>query len=72
MVFSIVGLMTMTIQVCWVRSQVDIVNYPSVVARPIKCVNDMINSGKILLKMGAKNVLIKGGHLNEKFIRDNG
>ena len=36
----------------------------------IKCVNDMINSGKILLKMGAKNALIKGGHLNEKFIYD--
>ena len=36
----------------------------------INCVNDMINSGKVLLKMGAKNVLIKGGHLNEKFIYD--
>ena len=36
----------------------------------IKCVNDMINSGKILLQMGSKNVLIKGGHLNEKFIYD--
>ena len=30
----------------------------------------MINSGKILLQMGSKNVLIKGGHLNEKFIYD--
>ena len=36
----------------------------------INCVNDMINSGRVLLKMGAKNVLIKGGHLNEKFIYD--
>ena len=36
----------------------------------INCVNDMVNSGRVLLKMGAKNVLIKGGHLNKKFIYD--
>ena len=30
----------------------------------IKSVEDMIYSGKLLLKLGAKNVLLKGGHLN--------
>ena len=30
----------------------------------------MIYAANILLKMGAKNVLIKGGHLNSKFIYD--
>jgi len=32
----------------------------------IKSVEDMIISGKALLKLGAKNVLIKGGHLKSK------
>tara|TARA_Y100001958_G_scaffold154166_1_gene142708 strand:+ start:486 stop:1322 length:837 start_codon:yes stop_codon:yes gene_type:complete len=36
----------------------------------INTVNDMIFAGKELLKLGAKNVLIKGGHLNEKYIFD--
>ena len=31
---------------------------------------DMIKAGKKLIKMGAKNVLIKGGHLKSKFIYD--
>ena len=30
----------------------------------------MINAGKILLSLGAKNVLIKGGHLKSKKIYD--
>ena len=36
----------------------------------IKNVKDMINSAKLLIKLGAKNVLIKGGHLNEIIIKD--
>ena len=36
----------------------------------IKTTNDMIEAGKILIKMGAKNVLIKGGHLNSKTLKD--
>ena len=36
----------------------------------IKNVNDMIFAGQKLLKMGAKNVLIKGGHLNTKKVFD--
>ena len=32
----------------------------------IKSPNDMIKAGKILVSLGAKNVLIKGGHLNSK------
>ena len=36
----------------------------------IKNVKDMIIAANILLKMGAKNVLIKGGHLNAKNILD--
>ena len=31
---------------------------------------DMINAGKKLLKIGAKNVLIKGGHLKSKVVYD--
>ena len=31
---------------------------------------DMINAGKILINLGAKNVLIKGGHLKSKQIND--
>ena len=30
----------------------------------------MIKAGKILLKLGAKNVLLKGGHTNSKYIED--
>ena len=30
----------------------------------------MIKSGKILIKLGAKNVLIKGGHLKSKQMYD--
>ena len=36
----------------------------------INNVNDMINASKILIKLGAKNVLLKGGHKNSKFIED--
>jgi hydroxymethylpyrimidine/phosphomethylpyrimidine kinase len=36
----------------------------------IKSVNDMIKAGKLLLKLGAKNVLIKGGHLDSKSMID--
>jgi hydroxymethylpyrimidine/phosphomethylpyrimidine kinase len=33
-------------------------------------VNDMIQAGQKLIDMGAKNVLIKGGHLKDKIITD--
>ena len=36
----------------------------------IKNTSDMINSAQILITLGAKNVLIKGGHKNSKFIED--
>ena len=36
----------------------------------IKSVNDMIDAAKILLKLGAKNVLIKGGHRKTKYMED--
>ena len=36
----------------------------------IKNSRDMIRSANILLKLGAKNVLIKGGHLRSKFMQD--
>ena len=36
----------------------------------IRSINDMIRAGKILIKFGAKNVLIKGGHLNSKQMHD--
>ena len=36
----------------------------------IKSVLDMKNAAKILLNLGAKNVLIKGGHLKSKIIQD--
>tara|TARA_B100001540_G_scaffold92677_1_gene83647 strand:+ start:515 stop:1327 length:813 start_codon:yes stop_codon:yes gene_type:complete len=36
----------------------------------IKNFKDMIYAANILLKMGAKNVLIKGGHLNSKVMQD--
>jgi hydroxymethylpyrimidine kinase/phosphomethylpyrimidine kinase len=31
---------------------------------------DMIYAGSILINKGAKNVLIKGGHLKSRFVRD--
>ncbi len=36
----------------------------------IDTIDDMIFAGKKLLKMGAKNVLIKGGHLKTKYVFD--
>jgi len=36
----------------------------------IKNTQDMIHAANILLLMGAKNVLIKGGHLKSKFVKD--
>jgi len=36
----------------------------------IKSKDDMINAGKKLIQIGAKNVLIKGGHLNSRFTYD--
>ena len=36
----------------------------------IKNLKDMIRAANILLKMGAKNVLIKGGHKKTKYIED--
>ena len=36
----------------------------------IKSTNDMIKAGKILIRLGAKNVLIKGGHLKSTQMND--
>ena len=36
----------------------------------IKSVEDMIYVAKILLNLGARNVLLKGGHLNTKIVQD--
>jgi len=36
----------------------------------IQNVDDMIYAAKKILKLGVENVLIKGGHLNEKFVCD--
>ena len=36
----------------------------------IKTVKNMIHAANILLNLGAKNVLIKGGHLNTKIMQD--
>ena len=36
----------------------------------IKSIDDMIFAGKKLIKIGAKNVLLKGGHLKKKNISD--
>jgi hydroxymethylpyrimidine/phosphomethylpyrimidine kinase len=36
----------------------------------IKNVKDMIYAGKILLNLGAQNVLVKGGHLNSRIVQD--
>jgi hydroxymethylpyrimidine/phosphomethylpyrimidine kinase len=36
----------------------------------IVSIKDMVNAAKILLKCGAKNVLIKGGHRKSKYVED--
>ena len=36
----------------------------------INSTKDMIKAGKILISLGAKNVLIKGGHLKSKHMND--
>jgi len=36
----------------------------------INSIQDMIKAGKILIRLGAKNVLIKGGHLKSKQMND--
>ena len=36
----------------------------------INSTQDMIKAGKILIRLGAKNVLIKGGHLKSKQMND--
>ena len=36
----------------------------------IRSSKDMLNAGKKLIKLGAKNVLIKGGHLKSKLVQD--
>ena len=36
----------------------------------IKNLSDILKAGKILLKLGAKNVLIKGGHSKSNYIQD--
>ena len=36
----------------------------------INSIQDMIKAGKILINLGAKNVLIKGGHLRSKQMND--
>ena len=36
----------------------------------IYSIEDMIKAGKILISLGAKNVLIKGGHLDSKKMKD--
>ena len=36
----------------------------------IRSSKDMVNAGKKLIKLGAKNVLIKGGHLKSKIMID--
>jgi hydroxymethylpyrimidine/phosphomethylpyrimidine kinase len=36
----------------------------------IKNTRDMIKAAKLLIRLGAKNVLIKGGHLESRFVED--
>ena len=36
----------------------------------INSTNDMIYAANILLNKGAKNILVKGGHLNTSFVKD--
>ena len=38
--------------------------------KKIKNVEDMIDAGRVLLEHGARNVLIKGGHLDSKIMKD--
>jgi hydroxymethylpyrimidine/phosphomethylpyrimidine kinase len=38
--------------------------------KKIHSIDDMIVAGKLLIKLGAKNVLIKGGHLNSNQMKD--
>ena len=38
--------------------------------KKIKNLDDMIEAGKNLINLGAKNVLIKGGHIKSKYIND--
>ncbi len=38
--------------------------------KKINTLKDMINASNILLKLGAKNILIKGGHLDSKIMQD--
>ena len=38
--------------------------------KKIKSVKDMVRAGKLLINFGAKNVLIKGGHLKSKQMKD--
>ena len=49
--FSMVWLMI--VQVCVVRSQVDIMNYPSVVTQPINFINDISRSGTFFRNIGS-------------------
>ena len=37
---------------------------------PIKSIDDQIQSAKLIKSFGAKNVLVKGGHMNEKILAD--
>ncbi len=39
-------------------------------SKKIKNVEDMLYAANILLKLGAKNVLLKGGHMKSKYIQD--
>ena len=36
----------------------------------IKNINDMVKAGRILMRLGVKNVLVKGGHTKSKFVED--
>jgi hydroxymethylpyrimidine/phosphomethylpyrimidine kinase len=36
----------------------------------IKTIEDMIYAANIFLNLGAKNILVKGGHLNSKIVQD--
>ena len=36
-----------------------------IVGKSITSVNEQIDAGRVIKKMGAKNVLIKGGHMKE-------
>ena len=36
----------------------------------ISTINDVVSAGNHLIELGAKNILIKGGHLNTKYVQD--